>query len=96
MEAKKWVGTTRCDRDSNRTLDMTTTYATEKKTDAELKTDVLAELHYEPSVKATDIGVLVKDGTVTLNGNVTTYGQKWDAVRATKRISGVTAIAGRH
>jgi len=41
-----------------------------KKTDAELKTDVLSELEYEPSIKVPDIGVLVKDGTVTLNGNV--------------------------
>jgi osmotically-inducible protein OsmY len=40
-----------------------------EKSDAEIKTDVLAELKYEPSVKVTDIGVLVKDGTVTLNGN---------------------------
>jgi len=64
-----------------------------KKTDAELKTDVLAELKYEPGVEVTDIGVLVKDGTVTLNGYVTSYGEKWDAVRATKRVAGVNAIA---
>ena len=38
------------------------------KTDLQLKTDVLAELQYEPSVKVTDIGVLVKNGVVTLNG----------------------------
>ncbi len=63
------------------------------KTDGELKTDVLAELKYEPSVKVTDIGVLVKDGTVTLNGYVTSYNEKWEAVRAVKRILGVKAIA---
>ena len=41
-------------------------------TDTELKMDVLAELRYEPSVRITDIGVLVKDGAVTLNGYATT------------------------
>jgi VCBS repeat-containing protein len=64
-----------------------------KKSDLELKTDVLAELKYEPGVSVTDIGVLVKDGAVTLNGYVTSYGEKWDAVRATKRVAGVNAIA---
>ena len=33
--------------------------------------DVLDELGYEPRVKVTDIGVLVKDGAVTLNGYAT-------------------------
>jgi hypothetical protein len=64
-----------------------------KKTDATLKIDVLAELKYEPSVEVTDIGVLVKDGTVTLNGYATSYGEKWEAVRAVKRVAGVLAIA---
>jgi osmotically-inducible protein OsmY len=64
-----------------------------KKSDTDLKRDVLAELKYEPSVKVTDIGVLVNDGTVTLNGYAANYGEKWDAVRATKRVAGVKAIA---
>jgi osmotically-inducible protein OsmY len=63
------------------------------KSDADIKTDVLSELNYEPSVKATEIGVLVKDGTVTLNGEVPNYFEKWDAVRAAKRVAGVRAIA---
>jgi osmotically-inducible protein OsmY len=54
---------------------------------------VLAELKYEPSVNVSNIGVLVKDGAVTLNGFVTNYGEKWDAVNATKRVAGVRAIA---
>ncbi len=61
--------------------------------DTELKTDVLSELKYEPGVKVTDIGVLVKDGTVTLNGYATSYMEKMEAVRAAKRVSGVKAIA---
>lgn len=64
-----------------------------QKTDSELKTDVLFELKYEPSVKVTDIGVLVQDGTVTLNGLATSYGERWDAVRAARRVAGVRAIA---
>jgi osmotically-inducible protein OsmY len=64
-----------------------------EKTDIELKTDVLSELKYEPSIKVTDIGVLVKDGTVTLNGYATSYNEKREAVRAVKRVAGVKAIA---
>jgi osmotically-inducible protein OsmY len=64
-----------------------------KKSDTELKNDVIAELKYEPSVSITDIGVLVKDGAVTLNGYATSYGEKWDAVRAAKRVAGVNGIA---
>ena len=63
------------------------------KSDTEIKNDVLSELRYEPRVKVADIGVLVKDGTVTLNGFATSYGEKWDAVKAVKRIGGVKAIA---
>jgi osmotically-inducible protein OsmY len=62
------------------------------KTDTELKNDVLSELSYEPSVKATDIGVLVKDGTVTLDGHATSYIEKWVIVDAVKRVIGVKAI----
>jgi osmotically-inducible protein OsmY len=64
-----------------------------EKTDTELQQDVLEELRYEPSVKVTDIGVLVKNGAVTLNGYATSYGEKWDAVRAAKRVAGVNALA---
>jgi len=61
--------------------------------DAELKNDVLSELKFEPNVKVTEIGVLVQDGAVTLNGFATSYGEKLDAVRAAKRVAGVKAIA---
>lgn len=64
-----------------------------EKTDTELQNDVLFELKYEPSVKVSDIGVVVKNGTVTLNGYATSYHEKREAVRAAKRVSGVKAIA---
>ena len=63
------------------------------KTDTEIKTDILSELKYDPSLKVTDIGVLVKDGTVTLNGYATSFDEKLAAVHAVKRVAGVVAIA---
>jgi osmotically-inducible protein OsmY len=66
---------------------------TEEKTDMEIQSDVLTELKYEPGVQVTDIGVLVKDGTVTLNGFASSYGEKINAVRAAKRVNGVNGIA---
>jgi osmotically-inducible protein OsmY len=63
------------------------------KTDSQIQHDVLAELKWEPSVTATDIGVEVKDGIVTLAGHVAHYAEKWGAERAARRVSGVKAIA---
>jgi len=70
-----------------------TTLLSVQKTDVDLQTNLLAELKYEPSIKVTDIGVLVKDGTVTLNGYATSSNEKWQAVQATRRVAGVNAIA---
>lgn len=47
------------------------------KTDSQIQLDVMAELKWEPSVHATQIGVEVKDGVVTLAGHVGTYAEKW-------------------
>lgn len=63
------------------------------KSDSQLQKDVLAELADEPSVRATDIGVEVKDGIVTLAGHVDSYGEKWHAEKAAQRVSGVKGIA---
>jgi osmotically-inducible protein OsmY len=63
------------------------------KTDTEIKTDVLSELKYDPSLKVTEIGVLVTDGTVTLTGYTTSFDEKLAAVHAVKRVAGVVAIA---
>jgi osmotically-inducible protein OsmY len=64
-----------------------------EKSDEELKIDVLSELEFDPSVKISDIGVLVTNGTVTLNGYATSYGERFAAVRSAKRVAGVKAIA---
>lgn len=63
------------------------------KTDTTLQQDVSAELRWEPSVQAARIGVEVKDGIVTLAGEVDSYFEKWNAERAALRVSGVTALA---
>ena len=61
--------------------------------DRQLQLDVLDELRWEPGVKATDIGVTVKDGVVTLEGTVDSYAEKWAAEEAVKRLPGVKAVA---
>jgi osmotically-inducible protein OsmY len=63
------------------------------KTSAELKTDVMDELMFEPSVDETGIGVAVHDGVVTLSGHVKNYAEKMAAERAVKRVDGVQGIA---
>ena len=63
------------------------------KTDSQLQQDVSAELDWEPSVHAARIGVEVKDGVVTLAGQVDSYAEKWNAERAAQRVSGVRALA---
>lgn len=41
--------------------------------DHQLKTDVLAELAWEPRISADHIGVTAKDGVVTLTGHVDSF-----------------------
>ena len=62
------------------------------KTDAQLQKNVMNELEWEPTIHAAEIGVAVKDGVVTLSGNVDSYGKKWAADRAAKRVYGVKAV----
>lgn len=63
------------------------------KTDSQLQQDVLAELKWEPSVDAAQIGVEVKGGVVTLAGHVDSYAAKWNAERAAQRVNGVKGLA---
>jgi len=49
------------------------------KQDSQLQHDVLAELEYEPTVDAAEIGVSVEDGIVTLNGTARSFPEKWTA-----------------
>jgi osmotically-inducible protein OsmY len=52
------------------------------KTDAQLKRDIIAELTWETSVNAPQIGVEVKNGTVKLAGHVDSYTEKWQAAES--------------
>lgn len=62
------------------------------KSDSKLQQDVMAELQWEPAVNATQMGVQVNDGVVTLTGHVYSYAQKWHAEKAVERVSGVKAL----
>lgn len=64
-----------------------------KKTDMQLKEDIVEELLLDPQVNAAQIGVSVHQGAVTLLGKVDTYAEKWAAENATKRVSGVRTVA---
>jgi osmotically-inducible protein OsmY len=63
------------------------------KTECQLQRDVLNELEWEPRVDHAHIGVAVKHGVVTLSGRVPSYGEKYEAVKAAKRVYGVSGVA---
>jgi len=63
------------------------------KTDTQLQHDVLAELEWEPSIEASQIGVTAKDGVVAITGSVASYAAKIRAERVAKRVYGVKAVA---
>ena len=53
----------------------------------------MKELEWEPRVDHAHIGVAVKEGVITLSGQVPSYSEKHEAVKAAKRVYGVTAVA---
>lgn len=61
--------------------------------DKHLKQSVLDELKWEPSVNAAHIGVIVKDGIVTLMGSVESYAEKHGAETAALRVKDVKGVA---
>jgi osmotically-inducible protein OsmY len=63
------------------------------KTDIEIQKDVIDQLKWEPFLNAAEIGVSVKNGVVTLSGQVDTYSKKVLAEKAAKKVSGVKALA---
>ncbi len=63
------------------------------KTDLEIQKDVMDELRWSPLLKASEIGVAVKNGIVTLSGTVDTYGKKITAETAAKNVADVKAVA---
>jgi osmotically-inducible protein OsmY len=67
--------------------------ATETRTDAQIQSDVIAELRWDPRVQPNEIGVVVKDGIVTLTGWVDSYSKKYAAEETAHRVRGVKAVA---
>lgn len=63
------------------------------KTDIVVKEQVLDELEWEPGIKSAGIGVALKDGVVTLSGEVESYHEKVEAERAALRVAGVKGMA---
>jgi osmotically-inducible protein OsmY len=61
--------------------------------DLEIQQDVIEQLKWEPVLNAAEIGVSVKNGVVTLSGQVDTYTKKTAAEQAAKKIAGVKAVA---
>jgi osmotically-inducible protein OsmY len=62
------------------------------KTDIVLKGHVLDELAWDPAIDASEIGVSVKDGVVTLGGEVGSHHEKVEAERAALRVAGVKGM----
>ncbi|HEX7412616.1 MAG TPA: BON domain-containing protein [Bacteroidia bacterium] len=62
------------------------------KTNEELQKDVQDAIKWEPLLNAAEIGVIAKDGVVTLTGTVDSYTKKLEAEDAAKNVGGVEAV----
>ncbi len=63
------------------------------KTDSQIQADVMNELLWDPSVTADQVSASVKNGIVTLRGNIPHYSEKLSASQAAQRVGGVRAVA---
>lgn len=63
------------------------------KSDTQIQKDVMDQLKWEPFLKASEIGVAVKNGIVTLSGQVDSYYKKRSAEEAAKKVLDVKAVA---
>ena len=61
--------------------------------DSDIKRDVEDEIQWDPDIDATDIGVAVNNGVVSLTGFVRSFAQKTEAERDAKRVAGVVGVA---
>jgi osmotically-inducible protein OsmY len=62
-------------------------------TDKSIEQSVRSALDWEPSLDASDIGVSVDEGIVTLRGYVGSYAQRVMAEQVALRVYGVKAVA---
>lgn len=70
---------------------MTTLTLTE--TDVRVREEVQRQLDWDPDVDNSAVGVVAKNGVVTLTGFIDSYAGKLAAERAAKRVRGVRAVA---
>src|SRR5258708_4666570 len=82
-------------RAPERRNNMATAVATKpgNQADEEIQKNVLSELKWDARVQPNEIGVVVKDGVVTLTGWVDSYTKRWAAEEAAHRVRGVKAVA---
>lgn len=64
-----------------------------KKSDAQIQQEVLQELKWDTRVDATEIGVAIHKGTVTLTGTVSSWATRMAAEEAAHRVPGVLDVA---
>lgn len=60
--------------------------------DTQIQQRVIQELRWDTRIEATDVGVEVRDGTVTLSGTVESYAEKLAAQEAAHRVTGVLDV----
>src|SRR4030095_3414753 len=70
-----------------------TATTTTNPSDEQIQRDVLAELKWDARLQPNEVGVIVKDGILTLTGWVDSYSKKWAAEEAAHRVRGVKAVA---
>jgi osmotically-inducible protein OsmY len=62
------------------------------KTNEDLQKDVQDAIKWEPLLNAAEIGVIARNGVITLTGTVDSYAKKLEAEDAAKNVGGVKAV----
>ncbi|QVL34043.1 BON domain-containing protein [Telmatocola sphagniphila] len=62
------------------------------KTDAQLKTEMMYEIKWDPRASTAQIDVTVVDGIVTLTGSVSSFAERWAVDGAALRVEGVKGL----
>ncbi|MEN9509125.1 MAG: hypothetical protein RLZZ621_1688 [Gemmatimonadota bacterium] len=63
------------------------------RTDEQIRSDVVSELQWDPSVRDEHVAVAVDRGVVTLGGSVDSFAARTAAIVAAERVAGVRAVA---
>lgn len=63
--------------------------------DIQLRHEVFAQLNWDPAVFGCDVDVRVKDGVVTLHGQLASEELKAAVERAVRRAEGITTIVNK-